>query len=110
MKLTWLKSHSLVTLLLTYSATRKVFTILHDASLGTIAGEVHLLRYGTQQGKDLTCGTEAPLPPRVLRDIPDETVKALADCLVLFLGSDDNYCYWCCITVSRSTCHAGSHR
>ena len=38
----------------------------------------------TPEGKDLkTCGTEAPLPPRVLRDIPDETVKALVDCLVI---------------------------
>ena len=44
MKLTWLKSHSLVTLLLTYSATRKVFTILHDAALGTIALEC--IHYG----------------------------------------------------------------
>ena len=35
-------------------------------------------------GKDLkTRGTEAPLPLRVLRDIPDETVKALVDCLVI---------------------------
>ena len=36
-----------------------------------------------QEGKDLTtCGAEAPLPQRVLRDIPDETVKALVDGLV----------------------------
>ena len=33
----------------------------------------------------MTCGTEAPLPPRVLRDIPDVTVKALADCLVMII-------------------------
>ena len=37
----------------------------------------------TFRRKDLTaCSTEAPLPKRVLRDIPDETVKALVDCLV----------------------------
>ena len=36
-KLTWLRSHNLVILLLTNSATRKVFTILHDATLGTIS-------------------------------------------------------------------------
>ena len=29
------------------------------------------------------CGTEAPLPRDVLRDIPDETVKAPVDCLVI---------------------------
>ena len=28
-------------------------------------------------------GTEAPLPPDVLPGIPDETVKALVDCLVI---------------------------
>ena len=28
-------------------------------------------------------GTEAPLPPDVPRGIPDETVKALVDCLVI---------------------------
>ena len=37
MKLTWLRSHSLVILLLIYSATRKVLTILHNAPSGTIA-------------------------------------------------------------------------
>ena len=31
------------------------------------------------------CGAEAPLAPRILRDIPDETVKALVDCLVTFI-------------------------
>ena len=36
--------------------------------------------------KDLTtCGTEATLPPDVPRDIPDETVKALVDCLVIII-------------------------
>ena len=36
--------------------------------------------------KDLTaCGAEAPLPPRVLRDILDKTVKVLVDCLVTFI-------------------------
>ena len=44
MKLTWLRSHSLVILLLIFSAT---FTILHDATLGTIARGVHLLWNGT---------------------------------------------------------------
>ena len=39
-----------------------------------------------------TCGTEATLPPDVPRDIPDETVKALVDCLVHLLGRDDNDC------------------
>ena len=36
-----------------------------------------------------TCGAEAPLPPRVLRDIPDETVKALTNCVVsvIFLAT-----------------------
>ena len=29
------------------------------------------------------CGTGAPLPPDVPRDIPDETVKALVDCPVV---------------------------
>ena len=66
MKLTWLSSHSLVILPLIYFATRKVFTILHDATLGTIARGV--------------CSIVAP---DVLRDIPDETVKALVDCLVI---------------------------
>ena len=42
--------------------------------------------YSFSEGKDLTaCGAEAPLPPRGLRDIPDETVKALVDCLVTFI-------------------------
>ena len=47
------------------------------------------------EGKDLrACGAEAPLPPRVLRDIPNETVKALVDCLVtvIFFGDGDNGC------------------
>ena len=38
------------------------------------------------------CGAEAPLPPRVFRDIPDETVKALVDCLVIIIGFGDNGC------------------
>ena len=41
MKLTWLSSNSLVILPLIYSATRKAFTILHDASSGTIARGVY---------------------------------------------------------------------
>ena len=52
LKLNWLRSHSLVTLLLIYSAFRKVFTILHDATLGTVARGVYLLRYGTQHQKE----------------------------------------------------------
>ena len=36
-----------------------------------------------QKEKGLTAWcTEAPLPPRVLRDIPDETVKTIVSCLV----------------------------
>ena len=43
----------------------------------------------------MNCSAEAPLPPRFPRDIPDETVKALAFCLVInhLLGRDDNYCH-----------------
>ena len=38
------------------------------------------------KGEDFTAfGAEAPLPPRVLRDIPDETVKALVDCPVIIV-------------------------
>ena len=38
----------------------------------------------TPEGEDpTTCGTEAPLPPDVLGDVPEETVKALVDCLVI---------------------------
>ena len=33
----------------------------------------------------MNCSAEAPLPPRVPRDIPDETVKALVDCLVIII-------------------------
>ena len=43
MKLTWLRSHSLAILLLICSAARKAFTILHDASSGTIAHAVYFL-------------------------------------------------------------------
>ena len=32
------------------------------------------------------------MPPRVFRDIPDETVKALVDCLVIIIGYGDNGC------------------
>ena len=32
-----------------------------------------------------TCDIEAPLPLRVIRDIPDETVKALVDCLAVLI-------------------------
>ena len=46
MNLTWLKLHSLVILLWIYSATRKLPTILHDASSGTIArGNVSLVTW-----------------------------------------------------------------
>ena len=38
-KLTWRRSHSLLILLLICSATRKVLTIPHDASSGTITAE-----------------------------------------------------------------------
>ena len=39
-----------------------------------------------QKERDTTaCGVEAPLPPSVLRDIPDETVKAVVDCLVVII-------------------------
>ena len=34
----------------------------------------------------MACGVETPLPPRVLRDILDETVKALFDCLVIIIS------------------------
>ena len=38
----------------------------------------------SNERKDLTsCSAEAPLPPRVPREIPNETVKALFFCLVL---------------------------
>ena len=47
MKLTWLRSHSLVILLLMYFVTRKLFTTLHDAPSGTIACGVYLFWYGT---------------------------------------------------------------
>ena len=52
------------------------------------------------------CGT-APLPPRVLCDIPDETAKALVDCLVvtIFLAVTTTTA-----SVSMSTCHDGSQR
>ena len=43
MNLTWPRSHSLVILHLTYSATKKVVTILRDVSLGAIAHGVSLL-------------------------------------------------------------------
>ena len=33
----------------------------------------------------MNCSAEAPLPPRFSRDIPDETVKALVDCLVIII-------------------------
>ena len=40
----------------------------------------------TLEGKDLTiCGAEALLPPPVLRDFPNEAVKAFVDCLVIFI-------------------------
>ena len=42
----------LVILRLIYSAARKVITILHDATLGTIDLGVYLLRYGTQHQKE----------------------------------------------------------
>ena len=45
----------------------------------------------TPEGKELTtCGTEAPLRPDVLRDVPDETVKAFVGCLgtATFLAID----------------------
>ena len=33
----------------------------------------------------MNCSAEAPLPPGVPRDIPDETVKALVDCLAIII-------------------------
>ena len=47
----------------------------------------------------------------VLRDIPDETVKALVDCLVftiLLAVTTTTYLY--CKCVSRCMCYAGSHK
>ena len=43
MNMTWLRSHSLVILFLIYSAAKRVFTILHDASSGTIVRAMYLL-------------------------------------------------------------------
>ena len=43
LKLTWPRSHSLVTLLLIYSVTKKARMVLHDASSGTIVQGVFLL-------------------------------------------------------------------
>ena len=42
MTLTWLGSHSLVILLLFYSATKKVRLILHDDTLGAIVRGMYL--------------------------------------------------------------------
>ena len=47
MKLTLLRSHSLVILLLIYFGTKKVRTILHDTTLGTIVRGEYLLWCGT---------------------------------------------------------------
>ena len=47
MKLTWPGSHTLVTLLLIYSATKKARMILHDATLGTFVRGVYLLWCGS---------------------------------------------------------------
>ena len=45
-----------------------------------------LARVTFSEGRDLTTlGTEAPLPLRVLRDLPDETVEALVVCLVIII-------------------------
>ena len=66
-KSNWPKLHSLVIFPLTYSATRKVITILHDATLGTIVRGVFVffflkVRHSTPEGKDPTSvGTEEPL-------------------------------------------------
>ena len=78
--------------LLCYSSTRKVFTIMHDATFGyhcpwsVLIHRFITVRHSTPDGKDTTSGgTEAPLPPDVPRDIPDDTVKALVDCLVIII-------------------------
>ena len=46
-EMTWPRSHSLVILLLIYSATKKVRVILHEAPLGTIVHGAYLLLCGT---------------------------------------------------------------
>ena len=61
-----------------------------DTLQDTFFGKCHQLR------KDLTSrSADVPLPRRFSRDIPDETVKALACCLVLtiFLSYGDIGCY-----------------
>ena len=85
MKLTWLRSHSLVMLLLTYSATNKVVTILQNASLGTIAsgkyplwpcGTIATRRSAWRPGRDIQ-------GPRLLPGVSH------------LLGRDDNDCHCC---------------
>ena len=57
-------------------------------------------------------GTEAPLPPDVPRDVPDETVKALVVCLkltIIILAVGDNGCDRCGTRTSRSTSYRCDH-
>ena len=59
----------------------------------------------TPEGEDLTtCGTEAPLPARALRDIPDETVKALLPGDNHLLGCDTSRGDQCSLPRRRRFC------
>ena len=70
------------------------------------------VRHSTPEGKDPTSvGTETPLRQNFL--VTSETKPSSPRRLPgdnHLRGPDDNDCYWCCISVSMSTCHVGSHR
>ena len=65
------------------------------------------------RGKVLPCCFQPSADdPCMICDIPDETVKLLVVCLefTIFLAVTIGVADWCCVIVSRCTCHVGSHK